>query len=70
MSGEADDHANLEALKDIEAALIEARQALVRAISGLDPVANRERFIFRIGFARGRLSRVSDRIHEGVERPQ
>jgi hypothetical protein len=65
---EAEDEANLADLKDAEAALIEAHQALTRAMVGLGGgAADREKFIFKVGFARGRLSRVSDRIYRGGE---
>lgn len=61
------DQANMDDLKDIEAALIEARQALARVMSGIGGTADREKFVFQVGFARGRLSRVSDRIYKGGE---
>jgi hypothetical protein len=60
----ADDEANLADLKDAEAALIEAHQALTRAMVGLGGAGERERFVFKLGFARGRLSRVSSRIFD------
>jgi hypothetical protein len=58
---------SLADLKDAEAALIEARQALVRAMSGFGGQAERERFIFKVGFARGRLEGISSRIHQAGE---
>jgi hypothetical protein len=57
-----DDTMNLADLKDVEAALIEAHQALTRAMVGLGGPGERETFVFKVGFARGRLSRVSERI--------
>ena len=60
------DQANLDDLKDAEAALIEARQALTRAMAG-GGRAEREKFVFQVGFARGRLSRLSARIYEAGE---
>jgi hypothetical protein len=56
-----DDQANLADLKETEEALIKARQALTRAMAGIGQ-RDREIFIFHVGFARGRLSRVSERI--------
>jgi hypothetical protein len=55
--------------KDIEEAieaLNDALEALLAAERGASR-AQRERFVFKIGFARGRLSRVSDRIYAGPE---
>ena len=57
-----DDKANLDDMREIERALIEARQALIKAMAGLGR-GERESFIFHIGFARGRLSRICDRIY-------
>jgi hypothetical protein len=62
------DQANLDDLKDAEEALIEARQALARAMAGLGGGREeREKFIFKVGFARGRLSRITSRIYEAGE---
>ena len=61
------DQANLDDLKDAEEALIEGRQALARAMTGLGGRADRETFVFKVGFARGRLSRITSRIYEAGE---
>ena len=53
--------------KDIEdaiEALNDALDALLEAERGAS-IAQRERFVFKVGFARGRLSRVSSRIYAG-----
>ena len=57
-----DDKANLDDLKEVERAMIEARQALIKAMAGLGR-HERETFIFHVGFARERLARVSSRIY-------
>ena len=57
-----DDKASLDDLKEIERAVIAARHSLISAMVGQGQSA-RESFIFHIGFARGRLSRVSSRIY-------
>lgn len=57
-----DDKATLDDLKDVERAMIEASQALTRAMVGLGP-REREAFIFHVGSAKRRLERISDRIH-------
>jgi hypothetical protein len=67
MTEREDDRLNLADLKEVEAALIEAHQALTRAMVGLGGTGERERFVFKVGFARGRLSRVSERIYRGEE---
>ena len=54
-----DDVENLNDLGDVVRALTEAVGAL-RA-------GKREMFVFQVGFARGRLSRVSERIYQGGE---
>ena len=59
-----DDKVNLDDLKEIEEALIKAHQALARAMAGLGQ-HERELFIFQIGWARGRLTRISERIYRG-----
>ena len=61
-----EDELNLADLKDIEEALIEAHQALMRAMVGLG-AGERERFIFKVGFARGRLERVTERIYRKAD---
>jgi hypothetical protein len=58
-----DDWQNLADLKEVEAALIEAHQALTRAMAGRGGTGERERFVFKVGFAGGRLSRVCSRIY-------
>ena len=58
----ADDKQSLDDLKDVERAVTEARQALIRAIVGQGP-RERETFVFHVGVARGRLSRVESRIY-------
>jgi hypothetical protein len=63
---ESDDELNLADLKDIEEALIEAHQALTRAMIGVG-AGERERFVFKVGFARGRLSRITDRIYRKAD---
>lgn len=63
-----DDKASLDDLKDVERAMIEARQALTRAMVGLGP-RERESFVFHVGVAHGRLSRVISRIYGGSPPP-
>ena len=57
-----DDKANLADLFDVEQAMIEAHQALTRAMVGHGP-HERENFVYYVGVARGRLSRVINRIY-------
>jgi hypothetical protein len=57
-----DDNANLDDLRDIERAVMEARHALIRAMAGLGR-GERETFIFHLGFARGRLFRITSRLN-------
>jgi hypothetical protein len=64
MSQADDDMLNLN-LNDIG----DAVEALTAARAGGGP-GERERFIFQIGYARGRLLRVSDRIYQGGEAKQ
>jgi hypothetical protein len=61
-----DDQQTLDDLKDIERAVIEARQALIRAMVGLGQ-REREAFLFHLGFARGRLMRICDRVYPARE---
>ena len=64
-----DDKQTLDDLHQIERAVIEARQALTRAMVGHGQ-RERESFIFNIGFARGRLQHIVERIYlHGVEPP-
>jgi hypothetical protein len=63
-----DDKQTLDDLHQIERAVIEARHALTRAMVGHGQ-RERESFIFNIGFARGRLSRIAERIYAGMEPP-
>ena len=63
-----DDKASLDDLHQVERAVIEARHALTRAMVGHGP-RERESFIFNIGFARGRLSRIAERAFAGMEPP-
>lgn len=69
---QADDDANLEDLREAEEALIKAHQALNRAMLGIGGAAAgkraREHFIFKVGFAHGKLSRVTERIDRAGER--
>ena len=60
---ESDDQLNLADLEEIEAALIDAHQALTKAMVGLGVRAEREKFVFKVGFARGKLSRITERIY-------
>ena len=64
MTEKPEDEANLADLKEVEAALIEAHQALTRAMVGVGVAGERERFVFKVGFAGGRLSRISSRIYQ------
>lgn len=57
-----DDRLNFSDLSEIAAAVEEAQKALRMAMEGRGRDA-REQFMFHVGFARGRLSRVSDRIY-------
>jgi hypothetical protein len=63
-----DDKQSLDDLHQVERAVIEARHALTKAMVGHGP-RERESFIFNIGFARGRLSRIAERIYAGLEPP-
>lgn len=63
-----EDKRSLDDLRQVERAVVEARIALTKAMVGQGPPA-RETFIFNIGFARGRLSRISERIYAGMEQP-
>ena len=63
-----DDKQTLDDLHQIERAMIEARHALTKAMVGHGP-RERESFIFNIGFARGRLARISERVCAGMEPP-
>jgi hypothetical protein len=60
-----DDRANLDDVTGAIQALEEAQDALLAAMTGKGP-AEREKFVFKVGFARGRLSRVSSRIYGGL----
>jgi hypothetical protein len=64
MSTSADYVENLNDIVDAVEALTAALEALKAARAGGGP-GERERFVFQIGYARGRLSRVSDRIDQG-----
>ena len=57
-----DDKANLADLHQVELAVIDAQEALKRAVVGHGPKA-RELFAFKVGFARDRLLRVVNRIY-------
>ena len=61
-----DDKQNLDDLREVERAVIEARHALTKAMVGQGS-HHREAFLFHLGFARGRLSRVCDRAYGGRE---
>jgi hypothetical protein len=63
-----DDKQSLDDLHQVERAVIEARHALTKAMVGHGP-RERESFIFNVGFARGRLSRIAERIYAGMEPP-
>ena len=56
-----DDRQNLDDLHQTSLAVKAAEEALKAAMVGQGP-RERERFVFNVGLARGRLSRVSDRI--------
>jgi hypothetical protein len=58
-----DDKASLDDIAEVEIALMEARHALTKAMTGLGGRSEREEFVYKIGFARGRLARVSSRIY-------
>ena len=57
-----DDKQNLADLHQVELAVKEAQEALKSAIVGHGRPA-RELFLFKVGFARGRLSRVVNRVY-------
>jgi hypothetical protein len=69
MTEDENDELNLADLEEVEAALIEARQALVRAMMAplVPGRGEREKFVFKVGFARGRLERVADRIYRKAD---
>ena len=56
-----DDKANLADLHQVKRAVLEAEDALKSAMVGQGP-RQREQFVFSVGFARGRLSRIWERI--------
>jgi hypothetical protein len=60
------DQQNLADLKDVAQAVEHALAALKSAMVG-GPPGNREAFIFQVGYARGRLSRISSRIYQAGE---
>lgn len=57
-----DDKGNLQDLRQAVAALVLAEEALTKAMVGQGP-RQREMFIFQVGYARGRLSRITSRIN-------
>jgi hypothetical protein len=59
-----DDRLNLDDLAEVQKAVTEAMTALKAAMDGQGP-AERERLLWNVGFARGRLSRIYDRISRG-----
>jgi hypothetical protein len=61
-----DDKQNLDDLREVERALMEARHALTKAMVGQD-LHHRAAFLFHLGFARGRLSLVCDRVYPAKE---
>ena len=63
-----DDKQSLDDLHQVERAVIEARHALTKAMVGHGS-RERESFIFNIGFARGRLQHIAERIYAGMEPP-
>jgi hypothetical protein len=62
MSALDDDRTNLFEVRDVILALEIALEALRKVMEGRGP-EQREQFVFQIGFARGRLQRVCDRIY-------
>jgi hypothetical protein len=62
-----DDFEDMQDVQEAIDALHEALAALKAAGRAGAGRAERERFVFKIGFARGRLSRVSERIYAGPE---
>jgi hypothetical protein len=63
-----DDKGNLQDLHSAEQALIKAKHALQAAMVGQGP-RKRDEFVFNVGVARGRLSRISSRIYGEVVPP-
>jgi hypothetical protein len=57
-----DDKASLDDLKEVERAVMEARHALQFAMVGQGS-HHRETFVFHVGMARDRLSRIISRIY-------
>ena len=66
MNEAEDDRLNLDDLKDVADAIEHALAALKSAMVG-GPPRNREAFLFQVGLARGRLSRVWRRIAQAGE---
>ena len=65
---QAEDRQNRADVQTVRQALEIAEEALRRAMEG-GPPRDREEFAFQIGFARGRLTRVSERIDPGLDTP-
>ena len=63
-----DDKDNLQDLRQTEEALMKAKHALSAAMVGQGS-RKREEFVFYIGMAKGRLSRVVSRIYGEVVPP-
>ena len=63
-----DDRLNLDDLAEVQKAVTDAMTALRAAMDGQGP-AERERLMWNVGFARGRLSRITDRISREPEAP-
>jgi hypothetical protein len=61
-----DDKMNLADIREARGALEAAEEGLRKAMEGQGQ-DERERFIFHVGFARGRLARVSERIYRGCD---
>jgi hypothetical protein len=64
------ERANLDDLIEILTALEAAKFALLQTMDGKGGRTAHERFAFKIGFARGRLSRISSRLYEAGENAQ
>jgi hypothetical protein len=64
-----DDKKNLDDLQSAIEALRKAKTALQFSMVHHGP-KSRAAFLFEVGFARGRLGRIAERVYAGLEPPQ
>jgi chaperonin GroEL (HSP60 family) len=58
------DDTNLDELREVRDAIADAIEALKTAMRGSHPSV-REKYVFKLGFAYGRLRRIIERAHGG-----